>query len=177
MNIYNQQFIEKDKNNNQSMRVIEVGIGDMKLSRNRSLQLATYALGSCLGITLYDPEIKLGGIFHAMLPSFQYLKSANVIQPLMFLDIGLPLFFRIAYAAGAKKENLIIKVAGGAAFTEDQDKFQVGKRNLLSLRKMLWQNDLMIHNEEVGGVKPRSLFLELSTGRTWIKTNNELQEL
>ena len=46
---------------------VKIGIGDMKVLRQEGT-LITYALGSCIGITLYDPVIKLGGLLHVMLP-------------------------------------------------------------------------------------------------------------
>ena len=44
-----------------------IGIADMKLTRNQGT-LITYALGSCIGICLWDPLLKIGALVHIMLP-------------------------------------------------------------------------------------------------------------
>ena len=44
-----------------------VGISDMKILKNEGT-LITYALGSCIGICVYDETNKLGGMVHIMLP-------------------------------------------------------------------------------------------------------------
>ncbi len=158
-------------------QMIQVGVADMKLTQNTNIQLATHALGSCLGITLYDPESHVGGLFHAMLPHFNLLQPPSIVQPLMFLDTGLPLFFHIAIAMGARKDRLQIKVAGGAAFSETNDTFKIGKTNILTLRKLLWRNNMIIQNEHVGGDCARSLYLDIESGKTWLKMNNTIEAL
>jgi chemotaxis protein CheD len=149
-----------------------VGVGDMKVVSGDGNVIVTHGLGSCLGVTIYDPVAKVGGMFHVMLPASSVSPDKAVSNPLMFVDTGLPLFFRQAYAAGASKQRLITKVAGGASLSHDrEDFFAIGKRNYIALRKIFWQNGVMISKEDVGGNISRTMYLDTSTGRTWLQSN------
>ncbi|MBS1792381.1 MAG: chemotaxis protein CheD [Acidobacteria bacterium] len=152
-----------------------IGIADMKISSRSDDILITYALGSCLGITIFDPIAKVGGLLHVMLPAsiVNPAKAAN--NPYMFVDTGVPELFKACYKAGAKKERLVLKVAGGASLqnNEDSDQFQIGKRNFLMLRKLLWKNNVLIKAHDVGENFSRTMLLEMSTGNVILKINNE----
>ena len=145
----------------------------MKLSRSADDIIVTHALGSCLGIVLYDPVAKVGGIHHAMLPQASVNPAKAEANPYAFVDVGTPAYIQAALAAGAAKNRLVVKVAGGAAMNSGADMFAVGKRNFLMLRKILWKQGLMIKNQDVGGTISRTLYLELATGQTWIVSRGE----
>ena len=138
-----------------------VGIADMKVSPAPEEVIITYALGSCLGITIYDPIVRVGGLLHVMLPTSTTDQAKAQKNPFMFVDTGVPRLFLESYKLGAKKERLIVKVAGGACLnkTEEEDHFQIGKRNFLMLRKLLWKNGVMIKAEDVGGQVARTMSL------------------
>jgi chemotaxis protein CheD len=91
----------------------------------------------------------------------------------MFVDTGVPQLFLASYKLGAKKERLIVKVAGGASVnkTADEDHFQIGKRNFLMLRKLLWKNGVLIKAENVGGQHARTMSLVLADGEVIIRAN------
>src|SRR5687768_10744511 len=116
-----------------------IGIADMKISAKPDDSLITYALGSCLGITAYDPVAKVGGMIHIMLPLSSVNPQKAKENPFMFVDTGVPELFRACYKAGAVKQRLVVKVAGGASTHQNdkEDQFQIGKRNFLMLRKLL----------------------------------------
>ena len=82
-----------------------VGVADMVVSSDPDEVLVTYALGSCLGITLHDPGKCIGGLLHLMLPDSQ-LHSRTTVRPAMFLDTGLPLLLKTMLAAGADEGAL-----------------------------------------------------------------------
>lgn len=150
----------------------------MKLSSGKGDILVTHALGSCLGITVHDPEACVGGLLHVMLPNSEIDHEKAAENPYMFMDTGVPRLFKECYKLGAKREKLIVKVAGGASFQNDsQDFFAIGKRNYIVLRKLLWKNGFMIKSEDVGGSISRTLYLDISTGRTWIKSMGREWEL
>lgn len=136
----------------------------MAVSSNSTALIVTYALGSCLGIMAYDPVVKVGAMLHVMLPdsSIDATKAAN--QPAMFVDTGVPRLFREAYKLGAVKERMIVKVAGGAAVQGGSDMFEIGKRNLIALRKILWKNGVMVKAQDVGGSCSRTVTLDVATG-------------
>lgn len=146
----------------------------MKVS-SASGQLITYALGSCLGITVYDPVAKVGGMLHVMLPESNVNPAKASENPAMFVDTGVPKLFHSVYKAGAVKERLVVKVAGGASMNDGtkEDSFQIGKRNFLTLRKLLWKNNVMIKACDVGEKLSRTMILDIETGEVTLKINNQ----
>jgi chemotaxis protein CheD len=149
-----------------------VGIADLKFASSAEDTIITYALGSCLGITVYDPVMHVGGMLHVMLPASTVNPTKAQTNPLMFVDTGVPKLFLESYKLGAKKERLVVNVAGGAAQrNEDQDQFQIGKRNILTLRKLLWKNGVIIKSEDTGGQVSRTMSLDVKTGSVTIRVN------
>ena len=81
-------------------RKLVVGVGGLAVSNNQSMILTTYSLGSCLGITIYDPVTRAGGLLHAMLPDSTIDTAKAAGQPAMFVDTGVGALFRVtAYRA------------------------------------------------------------------------------
>jgi chemotaxis protein CheD len=89
----------------------------------------------------------------------------------MFGDTGIPSLFKTAYRYGAQKNRMRVIVVGGAQILDQNDLFNIGKRNHAILRKLFWKNRVMIHYEAVGGTVNRTLKLELGTGRTLLKVS------
>jgi chemotaxis protein CheD len=148
-----------------------VGIGEMKVSNREDDVLVTYALGSCLGISIHDPVAKVGGLLHVMLPSSVNHAEKAAEKPHMFVDLGVPLLFKACYQAGGKRERLVVKVAGGAAIgqADGNDLFQIGKKNVTMLRKLFWKNGILIRAEDVEGVESRTLSLDVCSGEVLLK--------
>jgi chemotaxis protein CheD len=155
-------------------RVVTVGMADMIISRDPGEHLVTYALGSCLGVSVHDPVVGVGGLLHVMLPSGALDPDRARRNPFMFVDTGVPELFRACYRAGAARERMVIKVAGASGGLMDQadDHFQVGRRNMLTLRKLLWKNGIILRAEDVGGhLTSRTMTLEIATGSVRIWAN------
>ena len=150
------------------MQVV-VGVADMKVSNQQQEVLVTHALGSCIGVAIYDPTAKVGGILHFMLPDSNLDPGKAKDHPHMFADTGLPLLFRECYRLGAQKARLRVKVTGGSQVLGKREFFQIGRRNYAALRKIFLKNNVLIDKEDVGGTKARTLFLEVATGNVWIK--------
>jgi chemotaxis protein CheD len=150
------------------MNVI-VGVGDMKVSSNPEVVLATYSLGSCIGVGIYDPVVKVGGLLHYMLPESSLDASKAKKNPFMFGDSGIPVLFKESYKLGAKKNRLKIMVLGGAQILDQNGLFNIGKRNHTLLRKMFWKNNVMIDFEATGGVVNRTIKLSIADGDAWLK--------
>lgn len=148
-----------------------VGVGDMKLSKDPQVVLATYSLGSCMGVGIYDPYAGVGGILHYMLPESKLDKKKAERNPFMFGDTGIPLLFRSAYKLGAKKSRIKIIVAGGAQILDQTGQFNIGKRNHTILRKLFWKNNVMIDYEDVGGLVNRTLKLMIQNGEASLKVS------
>ena len=147
-----------------------VGVSDLKVSCNVQEEIITHALGSCLGITAYDPVAKVGGLVHVMLPLAKADPEKAKLKPAMYVDTGFGLLLNEVYELGAQKKNLEIIVAGGASMkkNEDDDYFKIGKRNFTVLRKLLWKNGFMISKQDVGGSISRTMTLSISDGMVTI---------
>lgn len=154
------------------MRII-IGVADMKVSNQAEADLITYSLGSCIGVVVYDSVARVGGLLHFMLPESQIDPEKARKNPWMFADTGIPFLFKETYKYGAEKGRLIVKVAGGAQIMDDKGFFNIGKRNYAAMRKIFWRNNVLIKAEDVGGMVNRTVRLELSTGKVWMKTSGE----
>ena len=114
-----------------------------------------------------------------MLPLSSVNPAKASENPLMFVDTGVPELFKACYKAGAKKERIVVKVAGGASLQSPtaNDQFQIGKRNFISLRKLLWKNNVLIKSCDVGERHSRTMSLDIETGTVVLKMNNQEIEL
>ncbi len=152
---------------------ITVDISDIKVSNNPDVILVTYSLGSCIGLSVYDPEVRVGGMLHYMLPDSSIAKEKARATPAMFADTGIPALFKACYKLGAQKSRMIIKVAGGAQLMDESGFFNIGKRNYAALRKMFWRNKVMIADEDIGGMVNRTIRLNIGTGTLNMKVSGQ----
>lgn len=143
-----------------------VGVSDWKVSNDIRETIITYALGSCLGIVLYDPVVCVGGLVHVMLPMSKADPEKAKNKPAMYVDTGFAELLEDCYDLGAEKNRLKIYVAGGASmkFEHKEDYFKIGQRNFTTLRKFLWKNGFMINFQDVGGHISRTMTLRVSDG-------------
>jgi chemotaxis protein CheD len=151
------------------MRPVIVGIADCQISTDPGSVLVTYALGSCIAVAIHDAVAGVAGMLHFMLPESSIDPDRARERPCMFADTGIPMLFRAAYQQGAEKERIMVRVAGGAQVIDDHGVFDIGRRNYLALRRILRKAGIMIHGEQVGGTISRTLKLEVSTGRMWLR--------
>jgi chemotaxis protein CheD len=151
-------------------KTLVVGVADMVASNDSSAEIVTYSLGSCLGVTVYDPVRKIGGMLHLMLPDSKIDAAKAISAPFMFVDTGLPRLFHAAYNLGADRSRLVVKVAGGAQLLDQQGIFNIGTRNFDALSKLLAQNGLKAHATDTGGMASRTVRLDLANGNVSIKT-------
>jgi chemotaxis protein CheD len=151
-------------------KTLVVGVADMVASNDSSAEIVTYSLGSCLGVTVYDPVRKIGGMLHLMLPDSKIDAAKAVSAPFMFVDTGLPRLFHACYNLGADRSRLVVKVAGGAQLLDQQGIFNIGIRNCDALSKLLAQNGLKAHATDTGGMSSRTVRLDLANGNVSIKT-------
>ena len=147
-----------------------VGVADMVTSNDSSAEIVTYSLGSCLGITVYDPVKKVGGLLHIMLPESRIDAAKAASTPYMFVDTGVPRLFHAVYNLGADRSRLIVKVAGGAQLLDQQGIFNIGTRNFTALVMLLGQNGIRLHAADTGGLCSRTVRLDLTNGNYSIKT-------
>jgi chemotaxis protein CheD len=159
--------------------VYTVGVADMKISGDDSDMLITYALGSCLGIAVYDFNLKRAGLLHCMLPDSSLDRNKAAGNPYMYVDSGMKVLLDNFYRNGSLKKNLVIRVAGGSSskVNEEEDFFKIGHRNLVSLRKYLWNEGLMLKAHDVGGYGSRTVTLEVENGKMLIKAKGSIKQL
>ncbi len=156
---------------------LAVDIADLQISDDPRVTLVTYSLGSCIGVSVWDPQVRVGGMLHYMLPESALSPDKARQKPAMFADTGVPALFRAAYALGAVKQRLVVKVAGGSSLLDDNGTFNIGKRNYVMLRKLFWKNGVLIEAEHVGGSISRTMRLDVGSGRVTIRNRSDEVEL
>jgi len=156
---------------------VVVGVGDYKISAGPQEVLVTYSLGSCLGVSAYDPRARVGGLLHYMLPDSRINPEKALTQPAMFGDTGMALFLNKLFALGATRRTLEVKLAGSSKVLKEGEFFDIGRRNLLMAKKLLWKNNLPVLGEDTGGESSRTLRLRMVDGRTLVKDGAGEREL
>ena len=156
---------------------VTVDIADFQVVNDPTTDLVTYSLGSCIGVAIWDPLLRVGGMLHYMLPLSSIATEKARANPAMFADTGIPQLFRKAYEFGAVKQRLIVKIAGGASLLDDNGTFSIGKRNYAVLRQIFLKNGIQIVSEHVGGMISRTMRLQLATGRVTIRNRGQEIEL
>jgi len=149
-----------------------VNVGDLKLGGNGDL-LVTHALGSCLGLMVYDPVAKVGALLHAMLPLSSINPQKAQANPAMFVDTGVPLLFHSLYERGAVKGRLVSKAAGCGNPMGKNETFKIGERNYTVLKKLLWKNNVLLEAEDVGGTNSRTIHFNVTSGEVTLSTGGD----
>ncbi len=157
-------------------RRLVVDVGGLAVANNQTVTLTTYSLGSCLGVTIYDPIARAGGLLHAMLPDSSINPQKAATQPAMFVDTGVAALFRAAYELKAQKHRVQICVAGGAQFLDDNGVFNIGQRNLQRLTDLLQAHGLSVQAAQVGGLVSRTMYLNVSSGEVRLKISGQASE-
>ena len=153
-----------------------VVVADMKIGEKPDI-LVTHALGSCLGLMIYDPIVGVGGLLHAMLPLSKMNPQKAEANPYMFVDTGVPALFKALYDIGGQKSRMVIKAAGCGNPLGKNEMFKIGVRNHTVLKKLLWKNNVLLESEDVGGTASRTVHFELATGQTVISSNGQKRNL
>lgn len=158
------------------MSLLVVNISDMKLSGDPEDIIVTYSLGSCLGVTAYDPKIGMGGLIHCLLPTASSARSKARANPFMFVNTGVAMMVRRMVDLGADKKRLVFKAAGGANMRND-NLFNTGLRNFEAFERLMERNNVTVAATNVGGTVPRTMFLHLATGKVIVRSLGEEVEL
>ncbi|PLX51049.1 MAG: chemotaxis protein CheD [Desulfobulbaceae bacterium] len=150
-----------------------VGISDMKVSKNPKDTLITYSLGSCIGVLLWDPKVKVAGLLHFMLPESKIDPARAKKQPYMFGDTGVPMLFRAAYGLGAAKERLQVYVVGGSQLMDSGGIFNIGVRNYEVVCRLFARNGIKPVKEDIGGSVNRTISIEMATTKIVLKVSGK----
>ncbi len=152
------------------MSVNAIGIGEMLVTRNKEDIIKTYALGSCVAVMIYDNDC-IGGMVHIALPDSSISIEADNKPQGYFADKALPILIEKMKRLGASFKKIWIKIAGGSNSNYKNDNFNIGKRNILAVKKFLWKNGLGIISEETGGKISRTVELHLNDGTIIVSSN------
>ncbi len=152
------------------MGIITVGISDLNVAKGTDV-LATYALGSCVGICLYDAERKIAGLAHIMLPlSKDAAAGSKAENRRRYADTGITELIQTMSMNGADTKNLTAKIAGGAQmFSTNSEVFNIGERNVAAVKKILAAYKIRIVAEETGLNFGRTVFFYAEDGTMEVK--------
>lgn len=150
--------------------MVTIGISDMKVVKNPGV-LVTYALGSCVGICLYDAVVKIGGLGHIMLPNFpQNNPKENKHR---FADTCIPLMVQQMEELGCNRRRIEAKIAGGAKMFEvsgDSSFGNIGQRNVLEVKNTLKSLQVRIYAEDTGLNYGRTVYFYTENGSMVVKS-------
>lgn len=151
-----------------SKAMIAVGMGDLVVSADPSVELMCLGLGSCIAVCAYDAGRKIGAMVHVVLPSAQ---RREALPPGKYAHTAVPALMQELHAAGARLPDISIVLCGGAAiFSPVGEGMDIGRRNLLAVREALSTVPVRIVREEVGGRESRTLGLAIATGTVRLRT-------
>lgn len=148
-----------------------VNVSDAKVSSDSDDVLMTHSLGSCVGVCLYDLATHVGGMLHYQLPNSKMDPERAKQKPFMFADTGMEILIDKLVSMGAKKKRMQVKIAGGAAMDTGPQGFDIGKRNHLAIRKIMWKNGMFIDAEDVGGSSPRNMYMNMADGDVTVRSD------
>lgn len=150
---------------------IKVGMADMNVAQTNGI-LKTTGLGSCVGVTLYDPRAKVAGMAHVMLPTSDIAKEGN-LNIAKYADTALPDMIGKMEKLGALLNRMEAKMAGGAqmfAFSNNSDTMRIGPRNVESCKEILTRYRIPIRAEDTGGNYGRTIEFDCATGILTIRS-------
>lgn len=140
---------------------IYVGVGDLAVCDIPGQQLKTMALGSCIAVLAFSKKSPVTGMLHFQLPESSINPNLAKEKPAMFADTGIAKLFREFSAKGVAPAEMIVKLVGGAQIMDPQNTFNIGKRNYLAAKKILWANRIWPAKEDVGGNHSRTVSVSI----------------
>ena len=145
---------------------IVIGVGELGVSSTPGHILKTFALGSCVAVVLHDRARGVIGMVHVALPDSTINREMSSQRPGYFADTGIPLLLNKMTLLGspASGRGLVAKIAGGASIMDDKGTFNIGKRNQLAVKKILWKYGVGAVGEDVGGTFSRTVYVLVPAG-------------
>lgn len=143
-----------------------VGIGEYAVSDNCDDVLKTFALSSCVAITVYSKTKKAAGMVHIALPTPPASKIDSIKKPCYYATTAIPLIINKMYHNfGCKKDELEIHIFGGADSIRNNDVFNIGQKNIIAVKKTLFYLNIKRFRSQTGGTNSRTLRMEVETGK------------
>jgi chemotaxis protein CheD len=149
-----------------------IGIADLAVGKEGDT-LVTYALGSCVGVSLWDADKKQGGLVHIMLPSSR--ENSNPQDNYRkFADTGIQELIQSLGLIGSPKAKLVAKIAGGAKmFATNNSLFNIGERNVEQVKRYLQLMRIPLKAHDTGLDYGRTVFFHCDTGILEVKATNK----
>jgi Chemotaxis protein; stimulates methylation of MCP proteins len=144
-----------------------LGIGDLAASVSEGGVIKTMALGSCVAVMILDVRTRCIAMDHVALPDSSVSSERAKMLPGYFADTGIPaLLEEMQRVAGivSRPTELIVKLAGGANVADPNNTFNIGRRNVLAIKKVLWQHGMGPICEDLGGFHSRTVTMFRDTG-------------
>jgi chemotaxis protein CheD len=158
---------------------INVSLGEIIISNNPNDILACYGLGSCIGVSIFDPIGRICALAHIVLPHSN--NGITELSPAKYANTAIPYMLDQLVKRGTLKDRLIIKIAGGAKILNcipTGSMLDIGEKNVVAVLEAFSQQKLRITKQDVRGNIGRTLFLHVKDGKTVIKTAmNQIVEL
>ena len=148
-------------------QLIIVGISDQNVAFPPDT-LITYALGSCVGICIFDPVARYAGMSHILLPSSSLTTNDKNIYK--FADTAIKALVSIMETRGCRRTRMTAKIAGGANMFLSSGQ-SIGDRNVHAVKEELGKLRIRIVAEDCGGNYGRTIQLDPQDGSVMVKTS------
>lgn len=151
--------------------IVKVGMADLNIAKLPGI-IRTTGLGSCVGLTMYDPQLKLAGMAHVMLPTSEIAREGNVNKA-KYADTALPELLEKMLQLGASQSRIVSKMAGGSqmfSFSGAGETMRIGPRNAESCREWLKKLKIPLVAEDTGGNYGRTIEMDCETGLLTIRS-------
>jgi chemotaxis protein CheD len=149
--------------------VLIVAVAEFQTTNNPASELIAHLIGSGLAVVALDSTHKVGGLLHTLLPDSTVDPSKAAQTPALFVDTGIPLLMQAITQLGAKRDTLLIKIAGGAQFLDEKSVFNLGQRNSQAAKSALARLGFTPQHMDIGGKSSRTVRLDLAAGRITIE--------
>lgn len=150
--------------------VVRVGIAEGVVCPAPAV-LITAGLGSCVGVTFWDPFTRIGGMVHVMLPDSRQGRGAD--NWAKYADLAIPEMVARLQRTGVPPRRLVVKMCGGAQmfnFGLQDPRFAIGERNVEAAIRALDALGLKVHARDTGGNYGRTMTLDLSSGAVTVRS-------
>ncbi len=146
------------------MQELFVNMGEMAALKSSGV-LTTVGLGSCIGLTIYDPVAQVGGMAHIFLARNPNSEKAPEL-PGKYADTGVKALIDLVESLGTRQRRLEAKLAGGANIFNNlsANGLSIGQQNIIAVREQLEKYQIPIVGEQVAGNKGRKMRLSIETG-------------
>jgi chemotaxis protein CheD len=150
----------------QERPIVYLKPGELFVSRESAI--VSTVLGSCVSVTMFSPELRMGAICHALLPvenssgeSFRYVDTSILS---MLEEFG---------RHGISRTRLEVKLFGGSSMLSDNAGgyrgVAVGRQNIEKAMQIIEAECLSLVASDLGGTNGRKIYFLTHTGAVFLK--------